>query len=62
MRVAVEGTEDDIDTRQLGPMLEKAQDILEAETLTGLGDSDYYSSKQIKTCEDKNISVYVPIS
>jgi transposase len=59
--VAEEVTQDGNDTQQLAPMLEKAQDILDAENLTGLGDSGYYSSKQIKACEDKNISVYVPI-
>jgi len=42
-------------------MLEEAQDILDAENLAGLGDCGYYSNKQIKACEDKNISVYVLI-
>ncbi|MEE9338689.1 MAG: IS1182 family transposase, partial [Methylococcaceae bacterium] len=59
--VAEEVTQEGNDTQQLAPMLEKAQGILDTENLTGLGDSGYYSSKQIKACEDKNISVYVPI-
>ncbi|MEO1924877.1 MAG: transposase [Gammaproteobacteria bacterium] len=59
--VAEETTQDGNDSQQLSPMLEKAQEILGVETLTGLADSGYYSHQQIKACEDENISVYVPI-
>ena len=59
--VAEDVTQDGNDSQQLAPMLEKAQDILDAENSTGLADSGYYSSKQIKIYEDKSIRVYVPI-
>ena len=59
--VAEEVVQDGNDSQQLAPMLGKAQDIVDAEKLTGLGDAGYYSSKQIKACEDKKINVYVPI-
>ncbi|VFN04543.1 MAG: hypothetical protein BECKG1743E_GA0114224_112662 [Candidatus Kentron sp. G] len=49
------------DTKQLAPMLESAQEILQSENLTGLADSDYYDGNQIKACEEQNITVYVPI-
>nr|VFJ91367.1 MAG: Transposase [Candidatus Kentron sp. H]VFJ93985.1 MAG: Transposase [Candidatus Kentron sp. H]VFJ99138.1 MAG: Transposase [Candidatus Kentron sp. H] len=59
--VAEEVTNDGNDTKQLAPMLEKAREILQSENLTGLADSGYYDGNQIKTCEEQNITVYVPI-
>ena len=59
--VAEEVTQDGNDVHQLAPMLAKAQDILQAENLTGLADSGYYEGNQLKTCEDQHISVYVAI-
>lgn len=59
--VAEEVTQDGNDSHQLVPMLEKAQNILQSENLTGLADSGYYEGNQLKTCEEQNITVYVAI-
>ena len=59
--VAEAVTQDGNDVHQLAPMLAKAQAILQSENLTGLADSGYYEGKQIKTCEDQKITVYVAI-
>ncbi len=40
--VAEEVSQDGNDVHQLAPMLDKAQDLLQAENLTGLADSGYY--------------------
>ncbi len=59
--VAEEVTQDGNDSHQLVPMLEKAQNILRSENLTGLADSGYYEGNLLKTCEEQNITVYVAI-
>lgn len=59
--VAEEVTQDGNDTHQLVSMLAKAQDILQANNLTGLADSGYYEGTQLKACEDQSITVYVAI-
>lgn len=59
--VAVEVTQDGNDSQQLMPMLEKAQEVLPSEHLTGLADSGYYSGEQIKQANEKGIEIYVPI-
>lgn len=59
--VAVEVTQEGNDTQQLMPMLEKAQEVLQSEHLTGLADSGYYSGEQIKQANEKGIEIYVPI-
>jgi transposase len=59
--VAQDVTQDGNDTQLLAPMLEKAQEIVDAENLIGLADSGYYNGTQLKACEDQNISVYVAI-
>jgi transposase len=59
--VAEAVTQDGNDTQQLAPMLEKAQEILQSENLTGLADAGYYEGNQLKTCEDNHITVYVPV-
>ena len=59
--VADEVTQEGNDTQQLAPMLEKAQEIVESDNLTGLGDSGYYNGSQLKICEEQNITVYVAI-
>jgi transposase len=59
--VAEEVTQDGNDTQQLAPMLEKAQEILQSENLTGLADAGYFSATQIKASVDQNITVYVPV-
>nr|VFK69045.1 MAG: Transposase [Candidatus Kentron sp. UNK]VFK73784.1 MAG: Transposase [Candidatus Kentron sp. UNK] len=59
--VAEEVTNDGNDTKQLAPMLENAQEVLQPEDLVGLADSGYYDGNQIKACEEQNITVYVAI-
>jgi len=59
--IAEEVTQDGNDTQQLAPMLAKTQEILGTENITGLADSGYYNSKQIKACEDQGATVYVPM-
>jgi hypothetical protein len=45
--VAQDVTQDGNDTQQLAPMSAKAQDVLHADNLTGLGDAGYYDSEQL---------------
>jgi len=59
--VAEDVTQEGNDTQLLAPMLEKAQAIVEAENLIGLGDSGYYNGTQLKACEEQNMTVYVAI-
>lgn len=59
--VAEEVTNDGNDTKQLAPMLEKAQKVLQFENIVGLADSGYYDGNQIKICEEQNITVYVAV-
>ncbi len=59
--VADEVTQDGNDTAQLSAMLEKAQEVLQSENLTALADSGYFDGSQIKTCEEKNITVYAAV-
>lgn len=54
-------TQDGNDSQQLSPMLKKAQDILQSEALTGLADAGYYEGRQLKACEEQQITVYVAI-
>jgi len=53
--------QDGNDMQQLAPMLEKAQEILQSDSLDGLGDSGYFNGSQIKICEDQNITAYVAV-
>ena len=59
--VAEDVTQDGNDTQQLAPMLAKAQEVLQSDNLTGLGDAGYYDGEQLKTCEEQGIQVYVAI-
>jgi len=59
--IAEDVTQDGNDSQQLSPMLEKAQDILQSEALTGLADSGYYEGRQLKACEEQQITIYVAI-
>jgi hypothetical protein len=58
--VASEATQDGNDRRQLVPMLEKAQEILQSDRLVGLADTGYHSGEQIQQAEEKGFEVYVP--
>ena len=59
--VASEVVNDSSDVGQLHAMARAAKDALEAETLQALADEGYYSSTQLKACEDDGITAYVPV-
>jgi Transposase DDE domain len=50
------------DVNQLHAMAKAASDVLRAETLQVLADAGYYSSADLKACEDDGIVAYVPPS
>jgi transposase len=52
---------DSSDVGQLHAMAKAARDALEAETLQVLADAGYYSSIELKACEDDGIVAYVPL-
>ena len=52
---------DSSDVGQLHAMAKAAKDVLEAETLQALADEGYYSSTELKACEDDDIKAYVPV-
>jgi transposase len=53
---------DSSDVGQLHAIAKAAKDALEAEALQVLADAGYYSSVQLKACEDDGIVAYVPPS
>ena len=59
--VASEVVNDSSDVGQLHAMAKAAKDALEAETLQVLADEGYYSSPELKACEDDGIIAYVPV-
>jgi transposase len=59
--VASEVVNDSSDVGQLHAMAKAAKDALEAETLQALADEGYYSSLELKACEDDSIVAYVPV-
>src|ERR1700761_1501075 len=59
--VASEVVNDSSDVRQLHAMARAAKDILDAETLQVVADEGYYSSLELKACEDDGITAYVPV-
>jgi transposase len=50
------------DVNQLHTMAKAASDVLQAETLQVLADAGYYSSAELKACEDDGFVAYVPPS
>ena len=60
--VASEVVNDSSDVGQLHTMAKAAQEALDAETLQVLADEGYYSSTELKACEDDGIVAYVPPS
>ena len=50
------------DAGQLHAMAKAAKEALEAESLQVLADAGYYSSADLKACEDDGIKAYVPPS
>ena len=59
--VASEVVNDSSDVGQLHAMAKAAKDALEATTLQALADEGYYSSLELKACEDDGITAYVPV-
>jgi transposase len=59
--VASEVVNDSSDVNQLHVMAKAAKDALDAEALQALADEGYYSSLELKACEDDGITVYVPV-
>jgi transposase len=53
---------DSSDVGQLHGMAKMAKEALEVETLQVLADTGYYSSNELKACEDDGIVAYVPPS
>jgi transposase len=59
--VASEVVNDSSDVGQLHAMAKAAKDVLGAEALQALADEGYYSSLELKACEDDGIVAYVPV-
>jgi len=59
--VASEVVNDSSDVGQLHAVAKAAKDVLEAEVLQALADEGYYSSLELKACEDDGIKAYVPV-
>jgi transposase len=59
--VASEVVNDSSDVGQLHNMAKAAKDALGADTLEALADEGYYSSTELKACEDDGITAYVPV-
>jgi transposase len=59
--VVSEVVNDSSDVGQLHAMAKAAKDVLEAEVLQALADEGYYSSFELKACEDGGITAYVPV-
>jgi transposase len=59
--VASEVVNDSSDVGQLHAMAKAAKEALNAEALQALADEGYYSSLELKACEDDGITAYVPV-
>ena len=59
--VASEVVNDSSDVGQLHAMAKAAKDVLDAKDLRALADEGYYSSLELKACEDDGITAYVPV-
>ena len=59
--VASEVVNDSSDVGQLYAVASAAKDALGAKTLQALADEGYYSSLELKACEDDGIVAYVPV-
>jgi transposase len=60
--VASEVVNDSSDVNQLHAMAKAAKEALGVEALQVLADEGYYSSTELKACEDDGITAYVPAS
>jgi len=59
--VASEVVNDSSDVGQLHAMAKAAKEVLDAKALQALADVGYYSSLELKACEDDGITAYVPV-
>ena len=59
--VASEVVNDSSDVGQLHAMAKAAKEALDATALQALADEGYYSSLELKACEDDGITAYVPV-
>jgi transposase len=59
--VASEVVNDSSDVNQLHAMAKAAKEALDVEALQVLADEGYYSSTELKACEDDGINAYVPV-
>ncbi len=59
--VASDVVNDSSDVGQLHAMAKAAKDALHAKTMQALADEGYYSSLELKACEDDGIVAYVPV-
>jgi len=59
--IASDVVNDSSDVGQLYAMAKAAKEALDAETLQVLADEGYYSSLELKACEDNGITAYVPV-
>lgn len=59
--VASDVVNDSSDVRQLHAVAKAVKDAFSAETLQVLADEGYYSSLELKACEDDGILAYVPV-
>ncbi|MCK1735119.1 IS1182 family transposase [Bradyrhizobium sp. 138] len=59
--VASEVVNDSSDVGQLHAMAMAAKEALEVKSLQALADEGYYSSLELKACEDDGITAYVPV-
>lgn len=60
--VGVKVTNEVSDRTLLTEMVRQAKEELGVEKLTVIADGGYYASEAIKTCEEENITTYVPIT
>ena len=61
LMIASEVVNDSSDVGQLHAMAKAAKEALDAEALQALADEGYYSSTELKACEDDGIKAYVPV-
>ena len=59
--VESEVVNDSSDVGQLHAMAKAAKETLDVKTLQALADEGYYSSLELKACEDDGITAYVPV-
>ena len=58
--VAHQVSSEHTDLQQLAPMARQAKSVLEVQTLEVVADKGYYNERQIITCQDEQITCYIP--